>query len=371
MTELILGITVGLIGYLLYEKNRAIENRKRLKHVIHVNGIRGKSTTTRLIHAGLRAGGYNTICKTTGTLPMVVDNNNVETLINREGKANIKEQLWIMNEAVKMGADVLVVECMAVDPRLQYVSEHKMLNSDIGVITNVRLDHTEEMGSTLDEICESLCNMIPKNGHIVTAEENYFEQIKTFSKNIGTEAISAIPKDEYSKIHFPENVAVAIRVCELLGVEEATALNGMENFVRDPYDLKVYRLRSGGIFVSGLSINDPTSCEIALHDILRRHKLNPKKTILLINNRPDRGYRAEHMIMLARSITPDEVWLMGAFVNKLNRELMDFNPRIFESADLLPLEYVNEGDLVFAVGNIGNHGNEIIARVEGESREYV
>ena len=45
---------------------------------------------------------------------------------------------------------------MAVDPALQAVSQHRMVRADIGVITNVRLDHTAEMGPTLEEICELL-----------------------------------------------------------------------------------------------------------------------------------------------------------------------------------------------------------------------
>ena len=36
---------------------------------IHVNGTRGKSSVTRLIAAGLRAGGKRTFAKTTGTAP--------------------------------------------------------------------------------------------------------------------------------------------------------------------------------------------------------------------------------------------------------------------------------------------------------------
>ena len=40
---------------------------------IHVNGTRGKSSVTRLIAAGLRAGGLNTFAKTTGTIPRIIN----------------------------------------------------------------------------------------------------------------------------------------------------------------------------------------------------------------------------------------------------------------------------------------------------------
>ncbi len=371
LSELVLVITIIFIIFLIIEKRNAFIYRKKLKYVIHVNGIRGKSTTTRLIHAGLKAGGYNVICKTTGTLPMIVDNENVESLIQRKGKANIKEQIWALREAVIKGAEVLVVECMAVNPNLQYISENNILHSNIGVITNVRLDHTEEMGNTLEEICESLCNMIPINGTLVTSEVKYFNKIEEFAKLKKTKIVKSIAKPEYDNIHFADNVACAISVCQQLGVDENTALNGMANFVKDPYDLSIHKLKTGGFFVSGLSINDPMSSEIALSRVINKINIRPKKITLLINNRPDRGYRAKHMILLTNSIKPERVWLMGSFVNNLRKSLVMYNPTIFQNAKSLPFDEVEKNELVFAVGNIGNHGNDIIDLVSREYAEHV
>ena len=43
---------VAYLLYLLYENRRARTDRQALQHVIHVNGIRGKSSVSRLIDAG-------------------------------------------------------------------------------------------------------------------------------------------------------------------------------------------------------------------------------------------------------------------------------------------------------------------------------
>lgn len=64
--------------------------------MVHVNGTRGKSTVSRLIEAGLRAGGLRVFCKTTGTDPMTIDVKGREEPIHRRGKANIKEQIAIL-----------------------------------------------------------------------------------------------------------------------------------------------------------------------------------------------------------------------------------------------------------------------------------
>ncbi|MGB9561874.1 MAG: poly-gamma-glutamate synthase PgsB, partial [bacterium] len=110
---------------------------KKIPLRIHVNGTRGKSSVTRLITWGLISGGYKVVGKTTGSAPVIIIDGK-EFPIERVGRANIKEQIRVVREACEVGADVIVVECMAIDPELQYISERKIIKSSIGVITNVR-----------------------------------------------------------------------------------------------------------------------------------------------------------------------------------------------------------------------------------------
>lgn len=75
MTIAGLFICILCLLYLLYlgaEKLLARRYRRSLLHVIQVNGIRGKSSTVRLVDAGLRAGGFRVVSKSTGTLPMIL-----------------------------------------------------------------------------------------------------------------------------------------------------------------------------------------------------------------------------------------------------------------------------------------------------------
>ena len=69
-----------LLGLEAYQVKR---DRALLQHVVYVNGIRGKSTVTRMIAAGLKSGGWSVFCKTTGTVPRLIG---TATAPPREGK---------------------------------------------------------------------------------------------------------------------------------------------------------------------------------------------------------------------------------------------------------------------------------------------
>ena len=375
MTGVILALLGGIAVYLILERRQARRSRAQLCHVIHVNGIRGKSTVTRLIDAGLRAGGWKVFCKTTGTVPMTIGVDNVERPLRRRGRANIKEQLQILNRAAAEGAQVLVLECMAVDPALQHPAQHDMVLADIGVITNVRLDHTAEMGQTLEEICDSLSNTIPQNGVLFTADEAFYPQLAKNGERVGCRTELARPSGTEPEFDFPENLALALAVCRELGVEEAAALEGMRRYRRDPYALSVYRLPGGSIFVNGMSINDPQSTQMVYGRLSEKFGWKEAELVLLINNRPDRGYRTEHMVMVAKALQPQWVWLLGASQLStawaIQKEVKQAQIRRFSSAEELPLEEMNDGRVIFAVGNIAGPGHAVMKRVREEGEPYV
>lgn len=371
---LILLLLAGEILYLLWEYQRALCDRAKLRHVVYVNGIRGKSSVTRLIDAGLRAGGKRSFCKTTGTLPMTIDTSGQERQIMRRGPANIREQLWVLHRAAENGAEILVAECMAVDPVLQTLSQQKMVRADVGVITNVRLDHTDEMGATLPEICDSLCSMIPEGGTVFTADAAFYPQIAENAKKKKARAVLAQTKELPSQtIDFDENVALALAVCKQLGVSGAEALQGMAHYCKDPYALSLHRLPGGALLIGALSVNDPQSTEQVWQQLKQRHGLAQRRLVLLLNNRRDRGYRTAHMLLLAKRLQPDEVWLLGAsqkaFAGRLKKE-RPVPVRCFASAAQLDFA-AGEDTVILAAGNIAAEGHRLMARVREEGEALV
>ena len=242
---LILIFSSLLLLHLGWEALQAKRDRQALRHVIYVNGTRGKSTVTRMIAAGLTAGGHRVLCKTTGTLPIAIHPDGRQELIERRAPANIREQLRYLHKAAQEKADILVIECMALQPEYQRVSGRNMLRCDVGVITNARLDHMDVMGGTRAEILDCLMEMLPQKGLIFTAERDFPDQLAARAERLHSTltisdpaSIAHIPGAR--ELDFPENVALALDVCAGLGVDRLTAFEGVKAFVRDSFALSVY-----------------------------------------------------------------------------------------------------------------------------------
>jgi UDP-N-acetylmuramyl tripeptide synthase len=89
----------GIVALLAVEYR---QHQKRLRTFpvrIHVNGTRGKSSVTRLIGAGLRAGGLQALTKVTGTYPRIILPNGKEVAVYRKAGANIIEQVKVVKLA--------------------------------------------------------------------------------------------------------------------------------------------------------------------------------------------------------------------------------------------------------------------------------
>lgn len=352
-----------IILCLIAEKKSAVRHRRALLQVIHVNGTRGKSAVTRLIAAGLTGSGYRVFCKTTGTLPMTIDCDGNERLIRRRGSANIREQIKCLKEAYENNAEILVVECMAVDPELQYVCEHRILNSSISVITNVRIDHVAEMGSTVSDVCSALCNTVCENGAVFTSDTGCFDMIESSAAASGSKAFLAVADEApTAERPFPENYALALAVCEYVGADRQAALEGMEHVLPDPYAASRCRLPGGAFFIDAMSANDPVSTEAVIERLSEGLDITEK--IFILNCRPDRTYRTGLMTDLIKSHGCNDVWLIGrgnaAAFYRLRSGMKVIR---FRDVSGLPLERYGKGTLICAIGNIAGPGIELIERV--------
>lgn len=375
MELLILIFGMAYIVFLIYENYSLSVTRKGFRHIIHVNGTRGKSSVCRLIDAGLRAGGYRVFTKTTGTSPRMLYVDGSEHELRRRGRANIKEQVGIIRKARAQGAEILVIECMAVKPELQELCQEKLVSADIGVITNVRPDHLDEMGGSLDEVAEALSLTIPTNGTLFTADSKYIDLFRRLAGTKGSAAFFAEAEgEELGDIDFADNVSLALAVCRHLGVERDAAIAGMRGYRKDPGSLAIYRKKNSAgsslTFINALAVNDPESTRLIMDKVFLGKVQAGEKRVLLINNRQDRLERLRQFCDFALQTREsfDGIWLCGSLKPLMDRMLRRAGiPKamIRYIDNIGDLENIIEDTAVLAVGNIGGFGRVLTAYMEG------
>jgi poly-gamma-glutamate synthase PgsB/CapB len=318
---LVLCCAVLLIAGIV-EQRRHFINLEQIPTRVLVNGIRGKSSITRLCAGALRGGGLVTVAKTTGTAARFIHPDATEEPVYRKfGIANVVEQIGIVRRAATYRPDALVIECMAVMPALQEVNQTKLIRSTIGVLCNVREDHLAEMGPTLDDVARSLSRSMPLDGICVTAERDRFHILQEEADDRDCELILVVPEtvsDQelrgFSWFTFKENVAIALKVAELMGIDREVALQGMYDAPPDPGVLSVERyvthdgkrLRFANVFAA----NDPESTLMNVNQLLSLGAIT-RPLHVVINCRPDRVERNGQMGSIIPDLDPEAVFLIG------------------------------------------------------------
>ena len=343
LSYLALSTLTAAAGMTAFHKKEK-KHRRRMSDLdinVHVNGIRGKSTVTRMIGGVLREAGHTTIAKTTGTFACVIDPEAGEHPIRRSGPANINEQYRFLAEWLDGAQDpvkALVVECMAVKPKYQDLCQNVILRSPVTVITNVRLDHQEDMGDTLPEIAASLCTTVPDHGVVVTGERDpeIVDVLQEHCDRRGSRLIVA-PETELSRRltgdfayrQFEENVAVVLAVADVLGIDEATAARGMIRAEPDPGTTKISRVRDvedGPFFwVPMFAVNDWESTTRVFRDVVAEDLPADCRRIVAMNNRADRTDRAAMFVdVLAEDLIDeiDKVVLYGEIQEVVSQRLV-------------------------------------------------
>ena len=354
---------------------------------IHVNGTRGKSSVTRLIAAGLRAGGKRTFAKTTGTAPRVIDSKGIDRIIHRLRRPSIGEQVRLLKYFSNEKPDVVVMECMAVQPQYQWISEHQMVKSHIGVITNARPDHLDEMGPTEVDVVKSLCNSIPVGGTLVTAEHKHKDILQSVADRNKSEiffsdesSVSENDLNKFAYIEHPQNIAIALDVCHKMGIERDIALSGMHSVRPDLGALVVWKLlgKKGSLqFVNGMAANDPVSTLQIWKFVIDRYPTT-SGTAVFFNSRDDRPLRTRQMLELTfEEIKPEYFIIRGDKIETKVRRLLHHSPdtevsvfSLNESVDNVSESILSLPDdvLVFAIGNQVGTGQEILQKLS-ESRD--
>jgi len=367
-----------------WEMVRHAHHRNCIPLRIHINGSRGKSSVARLITAGLRAGGISVVGKTTGSAAAILNTDGSETPITRLGGANIKEQLAVFRDAVRQNCQALVIECMAVRPDLQLICEHNIVQATHGVITNIRPDHLEVMGPTLDDVATSLAGTVPRNAHLFTADDKYQGYLSRRAERAHSSYHHCRPDDvtpaemkHFAYEEFPENVSLALAVCRSVGVDRATALPGMWQVTPDVGAMTRWRYHEevpgeaarNIDFINGFAANDPESYIRVWQRLdLARHS---DQVIVVINLRADRQRRSKDLAPLfGHELTAAHYVLIGEetalFATMIRRggvpseTIHDLShleaPNLWQNL----VELSSDGTQIIGVGNIAGIGSQLL-----------
>lgn len=378
---LILFLSIGVYEMLNHKKAiNAIPIR------ININGIRGKSTVTRLTNGILKEAGYKTIGKTTGTSArMIYWDKPEEPILRRPEGPNIREQRLVVQEAADLGADALVSECMAVNPDYQIVFQNKLLKANIGVIVNVLEDHLDVMGPTLDQIADAFLATIPYNGTLILSESPYVDFFTTEANKRNTKVIvannTAVPESFLNKFNymvFPENAALAFAVAQALGISQTIAVKGMLKATPDPGAMRIHSLKSKygkGSFINAFAANDPSSTLNIWNRILKQG-YSSKNSVIIMNCRND---RVDRTIQFVEDVLPhidiSTLILIGTTVGPV---LNAVNNKMIKVDELLNLEHQTttevfhvlekklNNNIVFGLGNIHGAAEPLIELIVDE-----
>jgi gamma-polyglutamate synthase len=318
-------ILISLIVLLIFGTLESFYHTRNLGKIpirIHVNGTRGKSSVVRLIAGGLREQGIPTCAKTTGTLARFILPDGSEYPVFRPAGANVIEQVRVVDVAAANGAQVLVVECMALQPHLQWLCESRFIRSTHGVITNAREDHLDVMGPTEESVALALAGTTPIRGKLFTADKRHIPIFEQAARDRGSRLFVAEPEEavavtdeeiaKFPHVEHKENVALALKVCLDLGLSRETALRGMWKATPDPGALTTSPIRFFGrriYFVNAFAANDPESTR-QLWDYALQQYPQVEKRIVMFNCRADRPLRSQKLGEACASWTPADHYLL-------------------------------------------------------------
>ena len=299
---------------------------------IHVTGIRGKTTTTRLIGAALRYHGWRVVTKTTGKAARLIDPAGTERGIRgHDEQPNLREQPRIIESLSDAGgADAIVFECMSIRPK-NIIAETKFVRPTISVITNVRADHLDEMGPSLEDVAWNLSGIVQSNGVVVTAEKKYVPIIRKRAEENGAKVVEVdpetVPNDDLSKFSymiFKENIAIALKVCELLKIPPDEALKGMLQAKPDPGITRILNgvIANHGVrLISAFGVNDTDSMRLVFQELRQRGDVGERRVLVgMFHARADRVTRTLEFAQVLARMPFERILVVGEMTDLFVRQ---------------------------------------------------
>ncbi len=381
--------------YLLLERLRVARVAGRIPLRIAVSGTRGKSTVTRLIAAVLRADGRSVLAKTTGSKAMIIYPDGAEEEIGRRGLPTILEQKGILRRAAALQVRALVLELMSVRPAILAVESRRLIRPHLLVITNARVDHREEMGTTRSEIAGALAAAIPSGARVFVLEEEDHPEFARAAKKADSRLITVkggrppgpdpVPLSASGQ-WFDGDIALALAVADELGVSRESALSGIAGARPDFGGLRAWHAVVGDppvcwTLVSAFAANDPDSSRRSLERLAGLQSVKPRELVGVLNLRRDRGDRTLQWVEALNQGFFSEfaaLYVVGAHTGSRRWRRPSIAPpavRPLRETSVEPLMAAiirthREGAVLVGLGNMGGLGRSLVEYWEKIGRPH-
>jgi poly-gamma-glutamate synthase PgsB/CapB len=363
---------VALAGCILWQGIVAWRHRRALRAIpvrIHVAGTRGKSTTTRLIAAALRASGRRVVAKTTGSEPRLILPDGREEIWPRRGPASIREQIGFVRRAAQLSADTIVVECMAIRPEFVFASERHLIEATTTVITNTRADHLEDIGESSEANAQALAWSICANGQLMVSAEAASPGLLARAKARST-AVTIV--DTAGLDPMEADRALALAVATAHGVPATIAKPAMDAATPDPGSFHERTLDIEGKpvrFANAFACNDVDSLKLLWPTVD-----NGKRPVVLLNARRDRPLRTQRFLaFLAAQAPMPLLFVIGDPLAARLARRAGFDPdavrqlsaRLPDSALRELAAFAPPGGVIWGIGNYQGFGAHLTAALAG------
>jgi poly-gamma-glutamate synthase PgsB/CapB len=373
LARFIVAIVAGSIACLSLAAG-ALLHRRRLNRIpirVHVAGTRGKSAVTRLVAAGLRAGGYRIVAKTTGTQPKLIRPDGSEVPIRRWSAASIREQSSFIRRAAREKADAVVVEAMAIEPEYLGALERFYIRATDLLITNLRPDHQEQLGDRPDAMASAITRAFPPGGRVFATAEAATPLVQGEAQRLSCELI--VCDDVRDSDPEAANLMLARAICRRYRIDDKVADAAMRDAQRDigAFSLQSVTLAGRSVrFANAFSCNDIESFRL----LWQRHQPAGIPAAFLFNARADRPLRSRAFLSLLPLLAPDAALYVtqGSRVFQKWAQKAGFDPSRVHLLPLAPAPQqldriardVADGTVVWGTGNFRGAGAEITAFVD-------
>lgn len=318
---------------------------------ISVTGIRGKSSFVQWTEEILRNRGYNTLAKVTGEKPFWIHNGEIIPIIR-------KNEIVLLNETLeykKYKFDYFIAENQGIRPYTMKIF-NDMVQPDIVTITNIRTDHTDTMGSTKEDICQSMGYSSNIARYVISGEED---------SRLNSIIHKHCPKTRFIRSEIP-HLKVQTPLNTLIGLIDSTlSTSGLDKLSTKEIDIlfeHIYRSMSikdiGGYtsWFDGAKLNDVDSTKNVFDFLVGKYP--DKKFSIVAYLRDDRAERTRTFISWFENISKmdrvRQIFLVGKCAEYILRTVKNKIKIIKDST--LPDDVISfcDGSVVFTSCNSVN-----------------